>query len=609
MEGSVFMRILSLLFCLILTASCSSLFKRRPSSTDIQKPKHYIMTLHGVRGTETAFGDFHQLIKMHLEKIDPNYEVVPLNIVYPKGEANFNAHASALAINKILDEKIKNLDPLDKISVLAYSMGGQVGMTWYYDSLKDEAHKKYPLQVSKFFSLGAAYWGSKEASLGVNIDNIFGQADLTTLAHNYIDDLNAKAHDTTFFGYTVWHKSTIVVSDKQIQWAQGLINFARDAVRNKFATFGATYDKDLLPYSKISFAELKNLAITSNEINENRISNIAYKNNTRWISLSSLIRCMETDLTAMTPGCQSFQNEYFKKLQLDVFGKKTFGLNRRESDNSVITPSANANFIYAVDADKNYEPGHSTFAANFHYSIPENQQRFILAEGLHATVIPAVDYDRATEVFGKLGESWGGLADDVALVYKKDCEVGATCTKHPSYKHILQEFADCEHSQCNQVEIDRILKPMFTSNDMMAQDALRAELHGFTLELNLRVPEGYDMTGISHKNIFNYLQMKFTDKKMNLISAPTGDYDVVLARTSELGSLIMHKPHFKDEEQLRVAMMGYVTAKAGRGYDAKFLERGTPVEFTINLPGLKPRKVQAIVRPYYTTYADLTMAK
>ena len=57
------------------------------------------MTLHGVRGTETAFGDFHALIKMHLEKIDPSFDVVPIYVVYPKGIPGFNAHDAVKAID------------------------------------------------------------------------------------------------------------------------------------------------------------------------------------------------------------------------------------------------------------------------------------------------------------------------------------------------------------------------------------------------------------------------------------------------------------------------------------------------------------------------------
>lgn len=583
---------LSLALALFITSGCSSFFTRNPASVGQQKHKHYIMTLHGVRGNAVSFGDFHDLIKMHLEQIDPNYEVVNLNITYPVGMKWLGAHAAAADINRQLDEKIKNLDPADKFSVLAYSMGGQIGMTWYYDSLKDEAHKKYPLQVSKFFSLGAAYWGSKEAALGTNVDNIFGQLDATEALMAKYKNLNK------------------IIDPKKLA---GEVESIRSVIRQKVANFGTTYDKNILQYSNISFSELINLSLASDEINENRLANINVKNNTRWISLSSLVSCFKPDLLADEPGCENFQNKLFADMQADIFGKYTFGLDRRETDNSVITPSANANFIYAVETAENYEPGHVTLANNFRYSIPQDQQRFILAEGLHATVVPASYYEKAQEFLGLGGASWKGLADDVVLVYKSDCafpDKNPEKCKHPAYKFIVQEFADCEHSSCDPAAVARIITPLFKAQDKTAQQILRKDLHGFVLELNLRVPKNYDLSSISHKNIFNNIQVKFADKASHLIKSNSGNYDVILARPEELGALLVNKvTHFSNQNQLRVAMMGLVVAKQGKPYDFAELEKGTPVEFTVNLPGLKHRQVQAVVRPYFTTYADLMLAK
>ncbi|MBC7467163.1 MAG: hypothetical protein H7256_14330 [Bdellovibrio sp.] len=597
------MRILTVILGLVLATGCSSFFKRGPSSANGQKPKHYIMTLHGVRGTETAFGDFHGLIKQHLEKIDPSYEVVPINIVYPKGIPEFNAHSAAIAINQKLDAAIPVLNPADKISVLAYSMGGQVGMTWYYDSLKDEAHKKYPLQTKKFFSLGAAYWGSKEAALGVNVDNIIGQADAVQMASNWLE-----ANPLPGYVTAVLSKEKLA---QMIQAQKPNVEKFRNMIRSQFANFGDFYNQKFLNLSKISYAELVNLAVASDESTENRLANINNKNNTRWISLSSLVKCMETDLTSDEPGCQSFQNDYFKELQLNVFGKYTFGYSRRETDNSVITPSANANFIYAVETTSDYQAGQLTPAANFRYSIPEQQQRFILAEGLHATVVPAEYYAKTEKALSKGGEAWKNLADDVALIYKADCEKPEeNKCKHPAYKFIVQEFADCENIACDQVQVDKIIKPLFVASDATSQATLKSELHGFVIEMNLRLPKGYNMNAINHQNIFNTVQVKFADRAAHLVKIENSNYDVILARPSELGSLIIKKmTRYSNQDQLRVAMMGLIVPEAGKPFSATELEKGVPLEFTVNLPGLKARKVQAVVRPYYTTYADLMMAK
>lgn len=539
------------------------------------------MTLHGVRGNEVSFGDFHELIKKHLEKIDPSFEVISINMVYPKGTANFNAHASAADINKQLDAKIKELNPEDKISILAYSMGGQIGMTWYFDSLKDLTHKKYPEHVVNFFSLGAAYWGSKEASLGTNLDNLFGQ----------------KTPDNALL-------------------AKGL-ELVKNEIKNQFKDFGTDYNNKILPKALISFGELTNLSLTSDEIFENRLSNMAVPNKTKWISLSSLVNCFELDVTAVQAGCQSFQNQIFKNIQVDIFGKYTFGYTRRETDNSVITPAANARFIYGVENTSDYAAGAQTLSSQFRYSIPEAQQEFILAEGLHATLVPASMYERASDFFGKGGLSFKGMADDVVLVYKKDCEntQAGTC-KHPAYKHILRELADCDSpaSTCNQEQARLIIDPLFknsANHDMDDQTALRSELHGFMLELNLRVPKGYDLKGINHQNLFKFIKVDFAEEDTHLVNnAYNTTYGILLARPDELGSLIINKvTHYSNQDQLRIAMTGLIVPETGSLYNYKDLEHGINLDFSVNLPGLKSRKIQAVVRPYYTTYTDLLMAK
>ncbi|MBC7458590.1 MAG: hypothetical protein H7235_09945, partial [Bdellovibrionaceae bacterium] len=314
------------------------------------------------------------------------------------------------------------------------------------------------------------------------------------------------------------------------------------------------------------------------------------------------------------PGCQSFQNDLFKNLNADIFGKYAFGYTRRETDNSVITPSANAQFIYAVEADKNYTDGQLTALNQFRYTGTDIDHKFYLAEGLHATVVPASLYEKALGVLGKAGNSWKGLADDVVLVYQKDCQTPETC-KHPAYKYILAEFADCERagSTCVAEAKSKIVDAFFTNkvnHDELAQKVLKSELHGFTIDFNIRVPKGYDLSQINHKNIFNFLRVNFQDADNHaLLSSATWPYQIVLARPSELGSLLLNKvTHFSDQDQLRVTMTGLIIPKNGDHYDYAELEKGAYFNLNVNLPGLKARKLQPLIRPYYSTYVDVVMA-
>ena len=578
----------------IMILGCSSLVKRNPSAII---GKHYIITLHGVRGNEASFGDFHSLIKLHLEQTDSAYTVVPLNITYTTGLLNFDPHTVAQEINLKLDDKITQLNPEDKISVVAYSMGGQVGSIWYFDALKSEKYKKYALQTSKFISLGSPFWGSKEASLGVSVDNMFGQMDPERVVENAIKKLNLK--------------DTFLDTSQNRQKALNTIS----NTRKYLSEFIKNYDTKVMPKSKISFAELSALALGSDITNEIRLNHIKYKNNTHWISISTLINCFETNLDANTPGCQNFQNILFKKLNFDIFGKYTFGYVRRETDNSVITPSANAHFLYFSDSDSNYADGLQTPATKFLYSGNESNHKFYLAEGLHATLVPATYYDKALKILGIGGEAWQELADDVVLVYAKTCQTPETC-KHPSYKYIVKELADCQrvNSTCDKVSEENYVQTFFTDKEKYGekdQSTLRSEIHGFTLEVNLRVPKGYDLSKINHRNVFDYLKAEFSDTREHSIKlSETKPYTILLARPAELGSLTINKvTQHTNQDQLRVVMTGLIIPKVNEKHNAQDLEKGVSFDFDIRLPGLRSRKIQALVRPYYSTYVDLLMVK
>ncbi len=581
-------------FNLLLTAACSGLLKRAPNAAITGK--HYIMTLHGVRGTEQSFGDFHSLIKLHLEQIDPAYVVVPINMTYTTGLTDFNPHRAAVEINAKLEEKITQLNPEDKISVLAYSMGGQVGSIWFYDSLQSEKYKKYAQHTVKFISLGSPYWGSKEASLGTNVENMFGQMDADLVVENAMTKFNLK---------NTW-------LDTSVNRQRALNEIAR--TKNYMSDFIKNYDQKVLPRSHISFAELQALSMGSDVTSEIRLNQLKYKTNTKWISISTLINCLETSLDSAEPGCQSFQNTLFKKLNFDLFGKYTFGYQRRETDNSVITPSANARFLYAIENDLTYPDGYSTKSSQFQYSGTESDYSFYLAEGLHATLVPPKFYDRAMKVLGVAGESWESMADDVVLVYEKTCKTPDTC-KHPSYKYIVKEFADCqrENSTCEARSEQNYVQAFFKDKqtyDFGDQSTLRSELHGFTVELTLRLPKSYDVSLINHKNIFDFLQADFLDKKEHLVKVSNSEsYKILLARPLELGSLIINKVNNElNQNQLRVVMTGLIIPQKEGSYNFQELEKGISFDYNIKLPGLKSRKVQILVRPYFSTYVDLLMA-
>ena len=67
--------------------------------------------------------------------------------------------------------------------------------------------------------------------------------------------------------------------------------------------------------------------------------------------------------------------------------------------------------------------------------------------------------------------------------------------------------------------------------------------------------------------------------------------------------------HYLNQEQLRIVMTGLIIPKTGQKHNSKVLEGGASFDLDVNLPGLKTRKIQALVRPYHSTYVDLVLAK
>ena len=157
--------------------------------------------------------------------------------------------------------------------------------------------------------------------------------------------------------------------------------------------------------------------------------------------------------------------------------------------------------------------------------------------------------------------------------------------------------------------IDAYFKNKLTHDDT-EQQTLRSELHGFTMELNLRVPKGYDLTKITHKNVFNFIKTNFEDSATHALkSASNWPYTIFLARPNELASLIIKKvTHYANQDELRIIMTGLIIPKDNAHYDYAELENGAYLNFSIALPNLKSRKIQALVRPYYSTYVDFVMA-
>lgn len=603
--------LIPILFCLgLLTTNCTSQQKRESAAAKEAKPKHYIMTLHGIRGNSVSFGDFHTLIKTHLEKIDPAYEVVPLNITYKVAQTDYTPERAGNEVKVKLGELVPVLNDKDQISVVGYSMGGQVGLAWYFESLKDPEYKKYADHLKHFIGLGSAYWGAKEAGLATS--------DIKTLKDT-IKFITVQFRDALRTTSQKYLGDTIT---NGLIWIQGKTDAQIDAALAKLKTVSQIqkfYDENIRTLSavNISFNEFKGLSLSGTAATKLRLGliNSQLKNpEVKWTTIAPLVQCFETNKGAKTEGCDDFQNSVFKFINDSINKPYTFGYIRRETDNAVITPSGNAQFISVIDSNPDYTDGQITPITSSKYALNTQNHTLYFTEASHATVVTADKYEKAAQKLSKLGDSWARLAGDIVLVYNSNCVDLEKCSSHPSYKYILSALADCEreNSTCTAEGKNNVLDVVFKKDAVAnAQSELRSELHGFTIEYNLRLPKGYNLSQFNDKNILNYI--KFETEKVNdniyLKSSMTTDDYITIARQKEIASVLINKmTDYADQDQLKVVMTGLFIPKNDKHYDYKSLEVGTPITFKISLPGIKSRIVNAIIRPYHSTYVDLTMS-
>lgn len=608
-------RYFTLLSLLFIGLSCTSSQKRDPAQTTAVKPKHYIMTLHGVRGDEKAFGDFHSLIKKHLEQIDPGIEVIPLNMTFKIAQVDYTQKKAAQEIGQKLIQMVPHINDQDKLSIIGYSMGGQVGLAWYFDALNTPAQKPYADRLAHFIGLGSAYWGAKEAGLLTSDVNVLKRT-IKFVTTEIRDAL--RVNSEKYLGKT---------TTQGLIWMQGKTDNQIDAALAKLQTIDQIqtfYDSYIRTNSlvKISFNEFKALSwggIASTDLRLGLLESpfkTPLVKNIKWTTILPLVQCFETDTGSTSAGCDDFQNSIFRFINDKVNKPYTFGYTRRETDNAVISPSGNIQFYSLLVYDANYPEAAEIPLAQTRYAIDPQQHQLYFTEALHATLVTAEQYNKVVNKLSTLGKSWERLAGDVVVVYDSQCPDLKKCSEHPTYKYMVKALADCDrpNSTCSDIGRSQVLDVLFhEATEKTAQEKLASEMHGFSLELNLRLPKGYDFSQIENTNILNYVQFDTTpakDYKVLRSSVSLPNY-ITIAREKEIGSVQIKKvTDFSNQDQLKVSMTGlFIPNDSAAVYNYRALQKGTPIQFKVQLPGMKSRIINTLVRPYHSTYVDLMMGK
>jgi len=715
------MKLIAVLILTVLSLSGCSIFGDRKPSGNYQWKKHYVITMHGVRGNDKSYGDFHDYVDDVLKKIDPSYEYQIFNWTYPVGAAvnddvekiNWNPHSIAHKFNQEFflgpNAKIPQLGPEDKISIIAYSMGGQMVMSWYYNTMfnyqfhpslkySSDDHRKlleYLERVDNIIGLGAVYWGSLDSELGWSfldkgsLNEIFKLApklkkfcetseirsitegvgfvqnvkegvkgyfksnngkELTQLEkqENFVKNsvIASCSGAQALYDYSLTARAVTQLQNKKESKVSKISNVA-DKVLNKTNEIleGEWFNAKLMyvtpevlkkihavmkAVGNMNPSEMENMRLNSDTINEFRLARINHlalpeyrqKFKAKWTSIVGAFPCLgklDEGLTCT----KGFKSEEYKRLN-QGFTTIFSGLIRRETDGPVMSPGANADFIYYVEnpgqesTNIGFDKFTNTFDIQKNMGVPSKE---ILVENMHATVSPALEaLPGLLEHIGKpvskaLTDFDASLGLDVVIM-NKECAEAETC-KHPNFKHVIETLTHCESgsSNCNQDLVNQYFGVKDSNLRYEQNNLLKDEMSSYVLNLNIRLPKNIKLGDISRTSVLmkyiNFNIIKSNDKVFgeNRLDYEYDNYFNQIARSKEILSSFADVKEYKDVKILRAFFVGRAWPKqTAQMADSKSkLESGVPVRFEINIPGVKSRRVVAKVKPRFTTYVDLYM--
>ncbi|HPI39924.1 MAG TPA: hypothetical protein PLJ21_03920 [Pseudobdellovibrionaceae bacterium] len=636
--------------------------------------KHYVITLHGVRGNEQSYGDFHKIVKQNLQTIDPLFEVVTINWTYPVGSALkseknefiWNPHWIAKKFNEDLflnkNAALKNLFPEDKISIIGYSMGGLMSMTWYYDTLFNfneqrtyaypkEIHQKLLkslAQVENMIGLGAVYWGSLDAEFGWTF---LENGDLSEVRRSWpkLKELcntpeakkmiSLSKNQNLFDNSLDDEEKTNLLIKKSLKSTCRAVDFiAANPLTNSLKKINSTVlhfiKSRLESVGNIHMQEVNNMRLTSPLINEMRLNRIRHLNSSdlrnqfraRWSSIVGVFPCLGK--LESGKGCRNFKTEEYKKVN-DGFIKLFSGVYRRETDGPVMSPSAVADFIYySENKGQEFDPiSYTSFKDTKEITNSTNTiNQEIFVENMHATVLPALE--SINGAFSSLAEKSSttlrkfdsSLGTDVVIV-NKECEIPTTCN-HPNYKYLLSILGRCDQNEnCQQDLLNTYFNVSKASDRMNSSHSLRQEMGSFVVNINIRLPLNYklnpnfssNLSSDLNENLLKYFKFSFNDFGKGTFGyhrtdQPHQAYGIQIARPDELMSSYATLESYSNMKVLRVFFVGRAWAKPNRWNEAQLaLQNGFPLRFEIQLPGLTPRRVVAKVKTTSSTYIDLFM--
>lgn len=572
------MKILSLFLILATVISCSHFQNNRTPSnaSSSNKPRHLIITVHGLSGNVETFGMFGDVTKQYLEQLDSRYEVKPVNFVYPTGKSEkLSAYDFAMGpkgLTAFIDEQFKDrpMSPQDKISFVCHSQGGLVTYMWFFTTVlsRTEGHQYLP-QIDSIITLGTPFWGSKIASILTDENNLDIVWLLKALAPKNSPITRREISDLAFASDTV-------------------NNFRKMAITvDSLPTLAAEIEK--LPVRMVNIVGL--LPRDPKDLYSESGEEIASKLTKRAI--------------------------HFLYQLYTVDGKPTLKeadpSKVAESDIAVPVPSARWNFIYSnpKPITQNTVINTSDFKE---FSHLVGRSKFLFTESAH------MPFD---------------IASTRSMAYVgKNCLKPETCD-HQTYRYVIKQLANCRSAtnetgiNCDPKAYAGIVDKMKSVNSEEHQRFydLQKQLKSFAVQINIRLKPG-QLDKFPDKYFFKRMKMdrndrpsefervgldeySLKDKVINLMTdresgKSKGGSDIIFGYRWESHSIdiVSKKATAEDNyDYLRVNVTGRIEDPN------RSIEKGYSVPLEINLPNLPSVKMNALIKPSFSTYTELDFSQ
>lgn len=557
------MKILSLLLAFVTVLSCSHFQNNRTPSNSASalKPRHLVITVHGLSGNSETFGYFGEATKKYLSTLTPSYEVETMNFLYPTGRSEkkgaYDFAMGSEGLGEFIKKQFQNrpLTAQDKISLVSHSQGGLISYMWFFNTITSQnADFEYAKHIDSIITLGTPFWGSKISSILTDDRNV----DIIPLIKLFAPDS--------------FRMTRREIAD---------IAYGSDTV-NAFRTMAIRLDNDP------SIAqEIEKLPV-------------------RLINITGVLPSNKDDLFSSASHQGNLVSKTTKKIinfVYSIFTKSYSGNKRVESDIAVPVPSSRWNFIYTTPKNITQDTViNSTDYKDFSHLVARS--KFLFTESSH------LPFDNENTL-------------SMAYVNKSCLEV-ETCT-HPTYRYIIEHLANCKlNAECNQDQFQNIIERMKAVNldEHKSFKEIKDSLESFAIQINIRMKPGqidqfpvqyftrrqmgYEYPGYEKWEFKQYsLIGKVIDLKNNKSgesSASTANYKIYVADPDEKHSIdVVSKQATQDDpfDYLRINITGRIE-------DVK-KTTATPyvVPIELKLPGLPNVKINALVQPSYSTFTML----